>query len=75
MFNRYVDGLDTWQPADRAAYREMGRRMASVGYVRQDRDDTVEASVTDSGGGVGSRKTSSLGCNTVDRGANGRLGR
>lgn len=34
MFNRYVDGLATWQPADPQAYREMGRRMAQVGYVR-----------------------------------------
>jgi uncharacterized peroxidase-related enzyme len=34
MINRYVDGLGTWQPADPEAYREMGRRMAHVGYVR-----------------------------------------
>jgi uncharacterized peroxidase-related enzyme len=32
MFNRYVDGLGTWQPTDRAAYEEMGVRMAK-GYV------------------------------------------
>lgn len=34
MFNRYVDGLGTWQPADPQAYRKMGQRMAGVGYVR-----------------------------------------
>src|SRR5580658_1087176 len=26
MFNRYVDGLGTWQPTDEALYRERGRR-------------------------------------------------
>lgn len=26
MYNRYVDGLATWQPEDPAAYRPMGRR-------------------------------------------------
>jgi uncharacterized peroxidase-related enzyme len=34
MFNRYVDGLDTWQPADPQAYRKMGQRMAHDGYIR-----------------------------------------
>jgi uncharacterized peroxidase-related enzyme len=34
MFNRYVDGLGTWQPADPQAYREMGQRMAHEGYIR-----------------------------------------
>ncbi len=34
MFNRYVDGLDTWQPTDPSDYREMGQIMAHVGYVR-----------------------------------------
>jgi uncharacterized peroxidase-related enzyme len=33
MFNRYVDGLATWQPEDPAAYREMGKRLATQGYV------------------------------------------
>jgi uncharacterized peroxidase-related enzyme len=40
MFNRYVDGLDTWQPVDPQAYREMGRTMAHVGYVRPNWDET-----------------------------------
>ena len=34
MFNRYVDGLATWQPEDPGYYREMGERMAHQGYVR-----------------------------------------
>ena len=34
MFNRYVDGLATWQPKERKAYREMGETMAHEGYVR-----------------------------------------
>jgi len=34
MFNRYVDGLATWQPKEREAYREMGETMAHDGYVR-----------------------------------------
>jgi hypothetical protein len=29
-----VDGLATWQPLEREAYREMGERMAHEGYVR-----------------------------------------
>jgi uncharacterized peroxidase-related enzyme len=32
MFNRYVDGLDSWTPTDPAVYAEMGQRMAK-GYV------------------------------------------
>ncbi|KAA6439375.1 peroxidase-related enzyme [Dyadobacter flavalbus] len=34
MFNRYVDGLGTWAPLENEAYREMGKRMAFTGYVR-----------------------------------------
>lgn len=37
MFNRYVDGLATWQPQDdathRAMYRTMGERLAQQGYA------------------------------------------
>lgn len=43
MFNRYVDGLGTWQPSDPAAYREMGQTMAQSGYVRPKRDKSMEA--------------------------------
>jgi uncharacterized peroxidase-related enzyme len=34
MYNRYVDGLATWQPREREAYREMGEMLARQGYVR-----------------------------------------
>jgi len=33
LFNRYVDGLATLTPVDPAAYRTMGERMGTVGYV------------------------------------------
>jgi len=32
MYNRYVDGLNTWAPDPIEAYAEMGERMANVGY-------------------------------------------
>ncbi len=32
MYNRYVDGLDTWQPRNEEMYREMGRHLAEHGY-------------------------------------------
>lgn len=32
MFNRYVDGLATWAPAEPGVYVEMGRLMAEHGY-------------------------------------------
>lgn len=34
MYNRYVDGLATWQPVEPNAYSEMGRQLANEGYVR-----------------------------------------
>ena len=33
MYNRYVDGLATWQPEEMAAYKPMGKRMAHEGYA------------------------------------------
>jgi uncharacterized peroxidase-related enzyme len=33
MYNRYVDGLATWAPADPECYREAGARLATEGYV------------------------------------------
>jgi uncharacterized peroxidase-related enzyme len=33
MFNRYVDGLATWAPPDRADYAEMGEMIVQVGYA------------------------------------------
>jgi uncharacterized peroxidase-related enzyme len=32
MFNRYVDGLATWQPRDPAMYVRMGQHLADQGY-------------------------------------------
>ncbi len=36
MFNRYVDGLGTWQPNNPAFYREVGKRTSELGYVNRD---------------------------------------
>jgi len=36
MFNRYVDGLATWQPQDPEVYREIGKQTAKLGYVARD---------------------------------------
>jgi uncharacterized peroxidase-related enzyme len=33
MYNRYVDGLATWQPQDPAMYRAMGEHLAHRGYL------------------------------------------
>ena len=33
MYNRYVDGLATWQPCDPGMYKQMGERMAEHGYL------------------------------------------
>ena len=38
MYNRYVDGLDTWQPHDEALYRARGKKTAREGYVTVSRD-------------------------------------
>jgi uncharacterized peroxidase-related enzyme len=32
MYNRYVDGLGTWQPTDPEMYAQMGRHLAGEGY-------------------------------------------
>ena len=32
MYNRYVDGLATWQPTDEPMYTQMGRHLATEGY-------------------------------------------
>jgi len=32
MYNRYVDGLATWQPRDATMYAEMGKQLAEHGY-------------------------------------------
>jgi hypothetical protein len=38
MFNRYVDGLGTWAPADAAAYQQLGKDLAEKGYQRESRE-------------------------------------
>lgn len=47
MYNRYVDGLDTWQPHDDSMYAQMGRHLASEGYrtpsIRRTKDDSAVA--------------------------------
>ena len=32
MYNRYVDGLATWQPQEESMYAQMGQHLASEGY-------------------------------------------
>jgi uncharacterized peroxidase-related enzyme len=32
MYNRYVDGLATWQPRDESMYAQMGEHLAREGY-------------------------------------------
>ncbi len=34
MYNRYVDGLNTWAPSENEDYREMGEMLAFEGYTR-----------------------------------------
>jgi uncharacterized peroxidase-related enzyme len=46
MFNRYVDGLDTWQPHDPDIYREIGKQTASLGYARRDWKEPIRAAIT-----------------------------
>lgn len=43
MYNRYVDGLGTWQPTDPELYAQMGRRLADEGYAPQAAREAVSA--------------------------------
>jgi hypothetical protein len=43
MFNRYVDGLATWQPQDPEMYREIGKQTAQLGYVGRDYREPLAA--------------------------------
>jgi uncharacterized peroxidase-related enzyme len=43
MFNRYVDGLATWQPRDPEIYREIGKQTAQLGYVGRDYGKPLQA--------------------------------
>jgi uncharacterized peroxidase-related enzyme len=38
MYNRYVDGLATWQPEDEELYRQRGKKTARDGYVTMSRE-------------------------------------
>jgi uncharacterized peroxidase-related enzyme len=42
MYNRYVDGLGTWQPTDPEMYRQMGRHLAEKGYTEPSIRQPVE---------------------------------
>lgn len=37
MYNRYVDGLDTWQPREDGMYAQMGKQLAEHGYLKPSR--------------------------------------
>lgn len=37
MYNRYVDGLGTWQPQDPNMYAQMGKHLAEHGYQKSSR--------------------------------------
>jgi uncharacterized peroxidase-related enzyme len=43
MFNRYVDGLATWQPHDHDVYVEIGQQTARLGYVGRDYKQPLDA--------------------------------
>src|SRR6202042_3484760 len=43
MFNRYVDGLATWQPSDSEIYREIGMQTAPLGYAGRDYKKPLKA--------------------------------
>ena len=48
MYNRYVEGLGTWQPSDPEMYTQMGKHLASEGYnapsIKQPLEQPVGAS-------------------------------
>ena len=46
MFNRYVDGLATWQPRDPEVYREIGKQTSQLGYVNRDYKKPLQALAT-----------------------------
>ncbi len=39
MYNRYVDGLATWQPREQEMYQSMGRHLAQKGYQQPSTED------------------------------------
>ena len=50
MFNRYVDGLGTWQPNDPEIYREIGQQTSKQGYVGRDYGKRLDAIAGEQGG-------------------------
>ena len=46
MYNRYVDGLGTFQPPDEAFYRERGPQVARDGYVKVSEQYLAEHALT-----------------------------
>ncbi len=47
MYNRYVDGLATFQPQDPALYRERGKMVARDGYVAVNLPNVVASEVAE----------------------------
>ena len=47
MYNRYVDGLGTWQPREPEMYAQMGRHLASEGYMEPSIKHPAPASAKD----------------------------
>ena len=43
MYNRYVDGLATWQPHGEDLYRERGKKTAKEGYVSMSKEYLPQA--------------------------------
>ena len=43
MYNRYVDGLATWQPREQEMYQSMGRHLAEKGYHQPSREGAGKA--------------------------------
>ncbi|MBC8172724.1 MAG: carboxymuconolactone decarboxylase family protein [Chitinophagales bacterium] len=41
MFNRYVDGMNTWSEEDPATYMDASSRMAEQGYLRKETLDMI----------------------------------
>jgi uncharacterized peroxidase-related enzyme len=49
MFNRYVDGLDTWQPHDEELYCQRGKKTAKEGYVSMSKEYLPEGDLIQQG--------------------------
>ena len=50
MYNRYVDGLATWQPRDPTLYRERGKMVARDGYVAANLTNVISQPVPEPAG-------------------------